>query len=262
MSFLFETLPKWDRTKGFKAFSYFNLVAKHWYIQRYKSNKKKTKSDIYFDKTIIDKIEKEESSTKESSFENKIIDAEFYELLKEEVKKWRLKFEKKQEKLVIESVILLLSNPDLISIYNKKAIYLYLREITGLNTKQIVTNLVKFKKKYDQFKAKYDARRFIIWQKKDSKKQILSKLATNFGNNLSKIELRYCRNIKNLGAFCREAQTDMPYPGDTLVKSAELLIKQSAQILEFLKMIKKDEKEDNSLSDEELQKISEELKAK
>jgi hypothetical protein len=157
MSFLFETLPKWDRTKGFKAFSYFNLVAKHWYIQRYKNNKKKTKSDIYFDKTIIDKIEKEDIITKDTSFESKIIDAEFYELLKEEVRKWRFKFEKKQEKLVIESVILLLSNPDLISIYNKKAIYLYLREITGLNTKQIVTNLSKFKKKYDQFRVKYNS---------------------------------------------------------------------------------------------------------
>jgi hypothetical protein len=157
LSFLFETLPKWDRTKGFKAFSYFNLVAKHWFIQRVKNYKKKNKSDIYFDKTIIDKIEKEDSVNKETSFEGKLMDAEFYELLKEEIKKWRFKFEKKQEKLVIESVILLLSNPDLVSIYNKKAIYLYLREITGLNTKQIVTNLGKFKKKYDQFREKYIA---------------------------------------------------------------------------------------------------------
>lgn len=155
MSFLFETLNKWDRRKGFKAFSYFNLVAKNWFIQRVKNYKKKNKTDIYFDKTIIDKIEKEDSDGKNSSFEDKIINAEFYELLKEEVKKWRNKFEKKQEKLVVESIILILESPDLVSIYNKKAIYLYLREITGLNTKQIVTNLGKFKKKYDLFKGKY-----------------------------------------------------------------------------------------------------------
>lgn len=130
MSFLFETLNKWDRTKGFKAFSYFNLVAKHWFIQRVKTHKKKSKSDVYFDKTIIDKIEKEDEATKNKSFEDTLLNTEFYELLKEEVKKWRFKYDKKQEKLVIESVILLLSNPDLISIYNKKAIYLYLREIT------------------------------------------------------------------------------------------------------------------------------------
>lgn len=140
---------------GFKAFSYFNFVAKNWFIQRHKNYKKKNKSDIHFDKTIVDKIEKEDSVSRDLSFENKILDTEFYELLKEEVKKWRNKFEKKQERLVIESVVLLLSNPDLISIYNKKAIYLYLREITGLNTKQIVTNLSKFKKKYDQFCERY-----------------------------------------------------------------------------------------------------------
>lgn len=154
MSFLFETLNKWDRTKGSKAFSYFNLVAKNWFIQRSKNYKKKNKTDIYFDKSIIDKIEKEDDE-KTASFEDKIMNVEFYELLKEEIKKWRGKFEKKQEKLVIESIILILENPDLVTLYNKKAVYLYLREITGLNTKQIVTNLAKFKKKYDLFKDKY-----------------------------------------------------------------------------------------------------------
>lgn len=50
--------------------------------------------------------------------------------------------------------------------------------------------------------------------------------------------------------------------GDTLAKYAELMTKQTAQVLEFIKLMKKDEKEDNTLSEEELQKISEELKSK
>ena len=40
-----------------------------------------------------------------------------------------------------------------IEIFNKKAIYLYLREITGLNTKQIVNSLKKFRKRYFMFKT-------------------------------------------------------------------------------------------------------------
>lgn len=48
--------------------------------------------------------------------------------------------------------------------------------------------------------------------------------------------------------------------GDVLAKYAELLTKQTAQILEFIKVMKKDEKESNSLSEDELIKISEELK--
>ena len=67
------------------------------------------------------------------------------------------KFDKKQEKMVLEAIILLLNNPDLINIFNKKGIYLYIREITGLNTKQVVTNLSKIRKKYETFKRKYHA---------------------------------------------------------------------------------------------------------
>lgn len=155
ISFLFETINKWDRTKGFKAFSYFNLVAKHWFIQKVKNQKKKNKSDVYFDSTIVDKIEKENEDNNILSMEDKILNLEFYELLKKEVKSWRSRYSKKQEKVVLESIILLMENPDLVSIFNKKAIYLYLRELTDLNTKQVVTNLSKFKRKYDSFVKKY-----------------------------------------------------------------------------------------------------------
>ena len=40
--------------------------------------------------------------------------------------------------------------------YNKKAVYLYLRELTGLNTKQVVNNLNKLREKYRVFKNKWD----------------------------------------------------------------------------------------------------------
>jgi hypothetical protein len=64
---------------------------------------------------------------------------------------------KPQEKRVYEAVRILLSNPEDIEIFNKKAIYLYLREITGLNTKQVVNNLNKLRKKYKVFKNKWES---------------------------------------------------------------------------------------------------------
>ena len=130
MSFLFETLYKFDVSKGHKAFSYFNVITKHWFVQKWKNSKKKNRTDVYFDKALEAKIEKEESDLKESNHEEQIIRTEYFELLREEVKRWRGKFDKKQEKIVLESIILMLENPDLITIFNKKAIYLYLREIT------------------------------------------------------------------------------------------------------------------------------------
>lgn len=57
MSFLFENLYKYDDTKGYKAFSYFNVIAKHWFIQKVKTSKKKSQVDVFFDKDLISKIE-------------------------------------------------------------------------------------------------------------------------------------------------------------------------------------------------------------
>ena len=63
---------------------------------------------------------------------------------------------KENERKVYEAVKILLSHPEDIEIFNKKAIYLYLREITGLNTKQVVNNLNKMRIKYRVFKVKWE----------------------------------------------------------------------------------------------------------
>lgn len=154
VSFLFENLDRFDVTKGHKAFSYFNVIAKHWFIQKVKVHKKKVKSNVPFDSTTVSYLESSNDFAIPSQ-EAEALEGEFFDLLRLEVKKWRDKFDKDQEKTVLEAVILLLENPDLIPIYNKKGIYLYIREITGLNTKQVVTNLTKLKKKYGIFRKRY-----------------------------------------------------------------------------------------------------------
>ena len=63
---------------------------------------------------------------------------------------------KDNEKKVVEAVKVLLHNAEQIEIFNKKAVYLYLRELTGLNTKQVVNNLNKLRSKYKIFKIKWD----------------------------------------------------------------------------------------------------------
>jgi len=57
------------------------------------------------------------------------------------------------ERKVYEAVKILLLSVDEIEIFNKKAVYFYLREITGFNTKQVVTQLNKMRKKYRHFKS-------------------------------------------------------------------------------------------------------------
>ena len=63
---------------------------------------------------------------------------------------------KPNEEKVYKAVKILLDSPDDIEIFNKKAIYLYLREITGLNTKQVVNSLNKFREYYYDFKQDWE----------------------------------------------------------------------------------------------------------
>ena len=63
---------------------------------------------------------------------------------------------KDNEKKVYEAVKIVLSSIEDIEIFNKKAVYLYLRELTGLNTKQIVNHLNKMRARYRNFKKDWD----------------------------------------------------------------------------------------------------------
>ena len=51
VSFLFETIHKWKKEKGTKAFSYFNVVGKNWLIMNAKKRQKKLKRSISFEDT-------------------------------------------------------------------------------------------------------------------------------------------------------------------------------------------------------------------
>ena len=63
---------------------------------------------------------------------------------------------KTNEKKVFDAIQYLFKQPDHIEIFNKKAIYLYIRELTGLTTKQIVLGLKKFKSKYNYFVQRWN----------------------------------------------------------------------------------------------------------
>ena len=78
------------------------------------------------------------------------------ENLRFEMSTWEVDFSKDAEKKVYDAVMVLFESADDIEIFNKKAIYLYLREITGMNTKQIVTQLNKMRTRYREFRDDWD----------------------------------------------------------------------------------------------------------
>ena len=151
---LVTVLDKFNPDKGSKAFSYFSVITKNWFIQKVKKNQKKNRREIEFENLS------KELELKHISIENEYDDIreqeEFWSFLWEEIQTWDTDKLKENEKKVLEAIKILLSSPDDIEIFNKKAIYLYMREITGLNTKQIVNSLNKMRKRYRLFKNKWD----------------------------------------------------------------------------------------------------------
>ena len=88
------------------------------------------------------------------------IETEFWEHLSKELESWSKLQMTENEKIVYDAVRTLFNSADELDILNKKAVYLYLREITGLNTKQIVSQLNKMRKRYKNFKTNWDNCKF------------------------------------------------------------------------------------------------------
>ena len=81
---------------------------------------------------------------------------EFVESLKLEIFSWEQVELKENEEKVLNAIKILFESANDIEIFNKKAIYMYIREITGLSTKQIVSNLNRMKVKYRVFRLRWD----------------------------------------------------------------------------------------------------------
>ena len=146
-------LDKFDPAKGSKAFSYFSVITKNWFIHKVKKNARKTRRELHYD-DIPKEIEHQHLSTGEQYLSGRE-EAEFWLYLRDMITEWDVETLKPNEKKVLEAIKILFDNIDSIEIFNKKAIYLYMRELTGLNTKQVVNNLNKFRNKYRTFKKQW-----------------------------------------------------------------------------------------------------------
>ena len=150
-------LDKYDPNKGSKAFSYFSVVTKNWFIHKVKKNSKQLKRESSYEE-IVSKGGSDSLGASSNTIEytEKREELEFWMSLLNQLEKWDSDNLKANEKAVLQAVKVLLTNVDDIEIFNKKAVYLYLRELTGLNTKQVVNNLNKLREKYKFFKTKWD----------------------------------------------------------------------------------------------------------
>lgn len=144
-------LDKFDESRGYKAFSYFSVITKNWFIQKIKKNTKRLQREVNCD-DVHTETENDEFVT-HNTYEEDRDQMEFWIALTNEIEDWKHFDDLKEiEVKTVLAIQDLMSNIDSLEIFNKKAIYLYLREISGLNTKQLVASLSSLKAKYKDFR--------------------------------------------------------------------------------------------------------------
>ena len=152
-------LEKYDVNRGHKAFSYFSVITKNWFIHKTKKNSKRNTREIEYGDAQAEVELK--YGHKINNYISEQVEKEFWMNLLNNIDIWeeqiieetRTKKNKNDTDLkVILAIKDIFNNPEKIEILNKKAIYLYLREMTGLNTKQVAVSLNKIKKRYRSFK--------------------------------------------------------------------------------------------------------------
>lgn len=156
VNFLFETIGKFDATRGTNAFSYFNVVAKNWLIIRTKQRLNRVRRSVSLDDP--DALSAHESKIideqctipgQDEMLEKQFMAQTVIELLNEIREKARTE----NELLCINSIITIFENIDSLDLLNKSAILLYLREISGLTPKQLTTTMQSIKRHYRRMKG-------------------------------------------------------------------------------------------------------------
>ena len=139
IAFLLEKLHLYDDTKG-KAYSYFGTIAKRYLIVYNNNNYKRLKGkaaveEVDEDKTILsDLVSNHNDSLEDVSFIDlyiQYIDDNLLDI-----------FPKDQEARVGDAILELFKRRETIDIFNKKALFIYIKEITDAPT-PVITKVIK-----------------------------------------------------------------------------------------------------------------------
>ena len=149
ITFLLTKLHLFDPSKGAKAYSYFGTIAKRYLIN---SNNKNYKKRV--EKADVSEIESNESFSykiDEGSESDKLIYFidKYIEYCTENI---NILFPKKVDAQIADAILELFRKRESIDVFNKKALYIYIREIIDAKTPKITKIADRL---YDIFKQHY-----------------------------------------------------------------------------------------------------------
>ena len=153
ISFMITRLDKYKPGKG-KAFSFFSVVVKNWLICHNNNNYKKMKMT----EDVIDLKHKDARKvTYDAEFATMNEGQQFFKSI---IEYWEqnidVVFKKQRDIRIAYSIIELMSRVDAIEIFNKKALYILLREISGAKTQHITKVLNTMKSHYKNLERQWD----------------------------------------------------------------------------------------------------------
>ena len=152
ITFLLEKLHLYKPDKG-KAFSYFGTIAKRYLIVYNENNYKKLQ-----EKANVDESDDEQMMLYENdrNIENAFNELGFMDQYTKYIDThlFRL-FPKKQDAQTADAIVELFRKRESLEIFNKKALYIYIREITDVSTPQITKIIKKLKVIYSQLYNEY-----------------------------------------------------------------------------------------------------------
>jgi len=146
VAFMVINIHKYDHTKGSKAFSYFSVVAKNYLILHNNNNYKKYKSH---DK--MEALDKERNLTSSQyDFESFTIEmVDYFDTNLNSI------FKKDRDLKIGYAIVDLIKQRSEIENFNKKAIYILIREMTDVETTHITSVVNVLKKHYKKLINKY-----------------------------------------------------------------------------------------------------------
>jgi hypothetical protein len=149
-----EKLHRFDSTNGAKAFSYFQTIVKRWLINYNNRNYKKLKQVGSFEE-IEDSYETglDKQNSRQIALA-KVVDA-FVESSYENIYEY---FPKEQDQHVADAILTLFKTRHDLEIFKKKALYIYIREMTDCETPTLTRVINRLKEEfYKTYKLYQDA---------------------------------------------------------------------------------------------------------
>ena len=153
-----DKLHRFDATNGAKAFSYFQTIVKRWLINYNNRNYKKLKQVGSFEE-MEDSYEVDERLDSARKVSLAVVVDKFVEEVYSNIEEV---FPNEQEQKVVDAVLTLFKTRHDLEIFRKKALYIYIREITDCGTPTLTKVVVKLKEQFNQLCKGYIEAGYLI----------------------------------------------------------------------------------------------------